>query len=214
MTLHQCTCCKKFKQRTDQNFRRVSLKRKDMRFRQPCKECEKIKLKEYDQSPQGKLSKKRRDRNFVLSGGKAISDKKYYKKHKKRLIAVNVEKRRNDRINNPHIKMRDSIACLIRIILRKRGLVKTVKTHTYLGCDNLTFINHIKKKFKKGMNWKNYGQWHLDHIKPCASFDLAKPSEQKKCFHYTNLQPLWAKDNLSKGAKIMPTENQQASKLK
>lgn len=45
------------------------------------------------------------------------------------------------------------------------------------------------------------GEWHIDHIKPCASFDLTDPEEQKECFHYTNLQPLWAKDNLNKGAK-------------
>jgi len=52
------------------------------------------------------------------------------------------------------------------------------------------------------MSWNNHGEWHIDHIKPCTSFDLSKLSEQKKCFHYKNLQPLWAKDNLSKGAKI------------
>jgi hypothetical protein len=51
------------------------------------------------------------------------------------------------------------------------------------------------------MNWQNYGQWHIDHIRPCASFDLKDPIEQAKCFNYTNLQPLWAKENLSKGAK-------------
>jgi len=48
----------------------------------------------------------------------------------------------------------------------------------------------------------NQGSWHLDHIRPCAAWDLTKPSEQAGCFHYTNYQPLWAKDNLSKGAKL------------
>ena len=51
------------------------------------------------------------------------------------------------------------------------------------------------------MSWGNYGKWHVDHIRPCASFNLVNEEEQKKCFHYTNLQPLWAKDNLSKGSK-------------
>lgn len=53
------------------------------------------------------------------------------------------------------------------------------------------------------MSWDNYGMygWHIDHIKPCSSFDLSNPAEQKICFHYTNLQPLWAKENLSKGKK-------------
>jgi hypothetical protein len=51
------------------------------------------------------------------------------------------------------------------------------------------------------MNWENQGEWHIDHILPCASFDLTKEEEQRKCFHYTNLQPLWAKDNMIKGSK-------------
>jgi hypothetical protein len=56
------------------------------------------------------------------------------------------------------------------------------------------------------MNWKNYGKgegkWNIDHILPCASFDLTQESEQHRCFHYNNLQPLWEIDNLKKGAKL------------
>jgi desulfoferrodoxin (superoxide reductase-like protein) len=63
----------------------------------------------------------------------------------------------------------------------------------------------LEKQFKLGMNWDNYGRsgWHIDHIKPCASFDLTKKEEQLKCFHYTNLQPLWARENLIKSDKIL-----------
>lgn len=70
-----------------------------------------------------------------------------------------------------------------------------------IGCDIVTFKTHLEQQFVLGMNWNNYGKWHIDHKIPCASFDLSKPEEQKKCFHFTNLQPLWARDNLVKGCK-------------
>jgi len=61
----------------------------------------------------------------------------------------------------------------------------------------------LETKFLEGMDWDNYGiyGWHIDHIKPCSLFNLENIEEQKKCFHYTNLQPLWAIDNLKKGNK-------------
>ena len=80
---------------------------------------------------------------------------------------------------------------------------KSGKTLELLGVKDMQIvILHLQKSFQEGMSWDNYGEWHIDHIIPCASFDLTKQSEQKKCFHYTNLQPLWAKDNLSKGCRL------------
>jgi hypothetical protein len=54
------------------------------------------------------------------------------------------------------------------------------------------------------MSWDNHGKhgWHIDHIRPCASFDFSDPEQQQQCFHYSNLQPLWAGDNLSKGSTL------------
>jgi hypothetical protein len=80
-----------------------------------------------------------------------------------------------------------------------QGNRKSEATKKLIGCDLNTLKNHLQLQFKNGMSWDNYGKWHIDHIKPCALFDMSLEEEQRKCFHYTNLQPLWAIDNLIKG---------------
>jgi len=76
-----------------------------------------------------------------------------------------------------------------------------------IGCSALELRRHIETLWLDGMSWDNYGLhgWHVDHIIPCAVFELADPVEQKQCFHHTNLQPLWAEDNLAKRAGCGPT---------
>ena len=103
-----------------------------------------------------------------------------------------------------NFKMRNILRSRIWTVLKRRNTTQLASTLTLLGTDSVeTVIHHIENQFKSWMNWKNHGEWHLDHIKPCASFDLKCPIGQLDCFHYTNLRPLWAKDNLSKGAKIV-----------
>ena len=85
---------------------------------------------------------------------------------------------------------------------RNGGAVKSARTRELLGADMPIVFSHIELQFQEGMTWQNYGKWHVDHILPCASFDLSKPEEQFKCFNYKNLQPLWAVDNLRKHAKL------------
>ena len=82
---------------------------------------------------------------------------------------------------------------------------KDLHTMELLGTDIETARLHLENQFKENMSWDNHGNygWHIDHIIPCASFDLTDIEQQKKCFNYTNLQPLWAKDNMSKGSKIL-----------
>jgi len=70
----------------------------------------------------------------------------------------------------------------------------------YVGCDVDTLRAHLERQFVDGMTWENQGEWHIDHVRPCASFNLDNEDERHKCFHYTNLQPLWGPDNLSKNA--------------
>lgn len=88
----------------------------------------------------------------------------------------------------------------ISIALRQAGYAKSTRTHEMLGCDYSHLVLHLESQFKDGMTWENRGEWHIDHIIPLAS---AKTEEEIIALcHYTNLQPLWAFENLSKGARI------------
>lgn len=90
--------------------------------------------------------------------------------------------------------------------VKRAGANKAAPTMELLGCGMDEFKAYLAEKFQVGMTWDNHGRfgWHIDHIKPCSSFDLTDPEQQRACFHYTNLQPLWWSDNLSKSDKIIP----------
>jgi len=117
--------------------------------------------------------------------------KKYCQQNRKQLnkycreYLKNIEKRLTHNFRN-------------RIWTVLKSNVKSAHTVKLIGCSVKILKQHLQKQFKKGMNWDNYGKWHIDHIKPCVSFDLSKPKEQRRCFNYSNLQPLWASENLSK----------------
>ena len=87
---------------------------------------------------------------------------------------------------------------LNKLIRRK----KTSSTLIYLGCTPKELKEHIEAQFKEGMSWENYGRngWHIDHIRPCASFNLNIEEDIYKCFNFKNLQPLWESENCSKGS--------------
>jgi hypothetical protein len=100
-------------------------------------------------------------------------------------------------------KIRKNIRDRMRSAMQ--GKSKSKNTMELLGCTIEELKTHLEKQFTHGMNWDNYGKkgWHIDHILPCASFDLTDPEQQRKCFHYENLQPLWATDNYKKKDKIV-----------
>jgi hypothetical protein len=98
----------------------------------------------------------------------------------------------------------------IKKALKNQNSKKYFKTLDLLGCTPEECNKYLESKFQTSrpnhpnpnqvMTWENQGYygWHIDHIKPCSSFDLSDPEQQKLCFHYTNLQPLWAEDNFAK----------------
>jgi len=127
----------------------------------------------------------------------AASEKKYRMNNPEKIREK--ERRHAQNINR---RVRNSLNKRIVESLSAHRNYKTNKTVIYLGCDIPYLRKWIEHLFKEGMTWGNYGQWHLDHVKPCASFDLTIDEEIKICFSWKNLQPLWAKDNQSKNDKI------------
>ena len=91
-----------------------------------------------------------------------------------------------------------------------RYLVKNGSAVEDLGCSVPEFKDYIAGKFQIGMSWDNQGKWHLDHIKPLSAFDLNDRKQFLEACHYTNYQPLWASENLRKGAKY-PISRQDSS---
>ena len=112
------------------------------------------------------------------------------------------------------VKRKEEIRSNRRIAKSLRGRLRNLVDYgmrlhplrSLVGCSLDDLRVHIEKQFSEGMTWKNKGKWHIDHIRPCASFDLTDPEQQKQCFHFSNLQPLWARDNLRKAARYEPQE--------
>ena len=110
---------------------------------------------------------------------------------------------RQKRQSNPAYRMAVALRNRLVKFIRK-GVRKSERTEKLLGCSFKHFVTYIESKWESGMDWSNYGQgngkWELDHIIPCAVFDLNKPEDQKRCFHFSNLQPLWSEENRRKSA--------------
>jgi hypothetical protein len=140
---------------------------------------------------------------------KKIKDKEYRdKKREENAEEVRYYFRTYHRERNKN-DIEFKILCVLRS--RTRGAIlmgggeRCYKTKELLGCTPMEARIHLESQFTQGMSWNNYGygkdKWNIDHIIPCRYFNLLDPEEQKKCFHYTNLQPLWQPENFTKGSK-------------
>ena len=191
----RCTKCSEIKQFNSFSPQKAGY----MGLKAQCRECD----VEYDKQFQSKT-------NFRTERDKTDKAKQYRKKY----VAENIdwwrkyerEYRYNRRREDMFFKIKGNMSGRLSDLINKRNL--STNTLELIGCDRETFISHIETQFTEGMTWENYGLkgWHVDHIIPLSSFDLTVENEVKKACHYTNLQPLWWKDNLEKGDKIIILE--------
>ena len=155
-----------------------------------------------------KYAKKYRSKNLDKA---RESNRKWQKKWRKNLTKE--EREKLNKSNNEYVKRRlkidknFSLTKIVRsrlaIALKHQKTVRHSRSLVLLGCSISDLRKYLEKKFKPGMTWKNHGfnGWHIDHIKPLSKFNLEDPEQQKIAFHFTNLQPLWAKENLKKSDK-------------
>lgn len=148
--------------------------------------------------------KQRRKEQYIKHRERRLLDVKNYQiKNKEKIRKIRSEYTINRYHNDPAFRIKMTLSRRMRGLIKKNG----TRTVDLIGCSIDDLKKYLESKFTDGMSWENYGRagWHIDHVRPCASFDLTQETQQKICFHYTNLQPLWAADNIRKGDKVPDT---------
>jgi len=160
-------------------------------YRSECKDCQK--------AVNDNWRKFGREEKKVI----AVNRMREWRKNNPGRVRMNATKyARERRVNDLNFKLISNIRAALSVALRNN--IKYGHATELLGCSIEYLRNHLEGQFIKGMTWDNYGLcgWHIDHIIPVSYFDHSDPEQQKRAWHYTNLRPLWAADNLKKSNKI------------
>jgi len=173
--------------------------------RSNCYDClikKKHNSKKWWSDPSKKDFRKKYDEKQKENGNLRKRAKKYRERHRDRLLKNRREKYKYHYDN----KTDYYIGSILRNRLNDaiKNSYKNGSATRDLGCTIPELKQYLESNFQTGMTWDNHSPkgWHIDHILPLSSFDLTDRDQLKKACHYTNLQPLWAKDNLSKGNKL------------
>ena len=173
-----------------------------------CKDCAKEKKKEHY------IKNSEREKEYAKNWyrqnkTRSISVSMKYQKENSERIRDNKRKRAKERrANDPKYRAERGVRHRVWKAINRLGAKKGTSTFNIVGCSRCYLFKHLESQFSKGMTWDNYGEWHIDHIVPLSSAETY--CEMIKLCHYTNLQPLWAKDNLSKGDKVDYCKNTAA----
>ena len=173
--------------------------------RRKCKVCYLTAKKEFVKNNYEKVMEGKR-KYYKENIDKILLQKKEYRKRNR--PAIREYQKEYNKHYIPHklktdetYKIKYKMRKLIAYSLWSGGYTKKSRTFEILGISYEEFKVYMERQFEKGMSWDNHGEWHIDHIIPLATAQCE--SDVIKLNHYTNLQPLWAKDNLSKGSKIL-----------
>jgi hypothetical protein len=201
-----CHTCKQNKEESSFPKRAKSKTGYDLRCKNCHTDCYKRNKKKreayrirYESENKESITKRRQEYTKSHKNEKANYDLKYRADNKDKIRQYKKDWESKNK-NHPIFKIKRNLRRRIHHVIKDN--YKSDHTLNLLGCPVEEFKSYLESKFQPGMNWDNYGlgynKWHIDHVRPCCDFDLSKPEEQRICFHYTNMQPLWEKENLKK----------------
>lgn len=149
------------------------------------------------------LLARRRDEMRLNINGRREKQQQWNRANRQRCLAASRARYRR-RMQDPRFRIEAALRARMASLMKGRKSANTIRL---LGCSYFDFKIYLESKFEPGMTWDNYGsgvdKWNIDHIMPCAIFDLTKPEHQRRCFHFSNLQPLWWQDNIRKHANVV-----------
>ena len=187
----QCKECNKKYNQANADWRREYAKK----WHQENAERKREYMKKWHEENAEKVKKYRQENAESLSEKK----KKYQQENADKIKVYRKKYDKNRRNSDPLFRMIYNLRRRLSSYCRAIKVKKSTRTKEMLGIDLAGFKSHIESKFQEGMTWENYGQWHVDHIKPLS---LATTEQEIiELNHYTNLQPLWAAENLKKSNK-------------
>lgn len=189
-----------------------------------CKDCRKSYRKLY-YAERAEDAKKASKQWYTENTEQALQSRKYYRE--KNLFHLKAKRKQKywqdtqsaKEYNKDYMRERAQKDPVFRLqarcrkrlwaALREGGYTKKSRSFDMIGCSLDYLVAYLEAQFHDGMTWENYGQWHVDHIVPLAS--AKSEDEVISLFHYSNLQPLWAADNIAKGARLVTSNNQAAA---
>lgn len=170
-------------------------------LRGDCKECVMDRTRKWRHENRKRINANSREYAAKNIARKAQTSKAWRERNPGYFNEYHKARRKACPIANMAFRVRGRLSGFIN----RRGYTKETDTSTAIGCSWPELKIHIESKFEKGMTWDNRGDWHIDHIIPLAS--ASTEAGMLKLCHFTNLQPLWAEDNLQKGAKALDSQS-------
>jgi hypothetical protein len=166
-----------------------------------CKVCASEKNKKYWSENKEILAPKKTEWRSSRKPEKAAYDAQYVKTHREEFNARHRKYAAEQRISNPNFRLGEALRIRLNAAVAKNW--KSGSAVADLGCSIGEFKTYLKSKFQPGMTWENWGRgpncWHIDHVIPLSAFDLTNRQHLVLACYYMNLQPLWERDNLTKG---------------